>query len=388
MPMNRRHLLVGLAAAPAASALPARASARPTTPDEAALEAVFAEAAPPALAAGIVTRDGLGWAGVRGVRRAGSDEAATLDDRWHLGSNTKAMTAAVFGRLVDQGRARWAMPVTEALPGLTIHPAWAQTTLDDLMHHRAGLLDGPLLDQAWLIAAHGDPRPLPEQRAEFVARALAVPPPGPVGSFAYGNANYIVLGAAIEALTGAAWEAVMATELFAPLGLASAGFGAPRGEAPWGHLGGVAVDPAGFADNPRALGPAGTAHMSLADYARFVAAMMGGRPDWISEATRRHLLTPAVGDPPAYAAGWGIDSAAWAIVGAGMGASMGASVGAGASGPGPIITHDGSNSMWYATVLAAPERGLGFIALSNDMAAGQQACTALVQRLAEVRAAA
>jgi len=378
---TRRALLDGFAALPVLGAFPATAGGRPDeAAAEAALEAVFAETAPPALAAGIVTRDGLGWSGVRGVRRAGSDEAATLDDRWHLGSNTKAMTAAVFGRLVDQGRARWAMPVTEALPGLTIHPAWTGTTLDDLMHHRAGLLDGPLLDQAWLIAAHADQRPLPVQRAEFAARALLAPPAGPAGSFAYGNANFMVLGAAIEAITGQAWEAVMASELFAPLGLASAGFGAPRGEAPWGHLGGVAVDPAGLADNPHALGPAGTAHMSLADYARFVAAMMGGGPDWISEATRRHLLTPAVGDPPAYAAGWAIESAAWAI--------MGASVGAGANGPGPIITHDGSNSMWYATVLAAPERGLGFIALSNDMAAGQQACTAVVERLAEVRAGA
>jgi CubicO group peptidase (beta-lactamase class C family) len=33
------------------------------------------------------------------------------------------MTAAVFGRLVDQGRARWDMPLAEALPGLTIDPA-------------------------------------------------------------------------------------------------------------------------------------------------------------------------------------------------------------------------------------------------------------------------
>jgi hypothetical protein len=44
--------------------------------------------------------------------------------------------------------------------------------------------------------------------------------------------------------------------------------------------------------------------------------------------------------------------------------------------------------MWFATVLAAPERGLGFIALSNDGVAGQRACTTLVRRLAEVSAAA
>jgi D-alanyl-D-alanine carboxypeptidase len=370
---TRRALLGSLAALPVVGACPAMAHVGQTdAAAEAALDAVFAEAAPPALAAGIVTRAGLGWAGVRGVRRAGADDPATLDDRWHLGSNTKAMTAAVFGRLVDQGRARRAMPVAEAFPGMTVDPAWAGITLEDLMHHRAGLLDAGLLDQSWLISAHGDQRPLPEQRAAFAARALGAPPRGAVGPFAYGNGNYIVLGAAIEALTGQAWEAVMQAELHAPLGLTTAGFGPPRGEAPWGHRGGVGVDPAGLADNPRALGPAGTAHMSLADYGRFVAAMMGSRPDWLSEATRAQLLTPAAGAPPAYAAGWGVVTAPWG----------------GVSGPGPAITHNGSNTLWFATVLAAPERGIGFITLSNDGMAGQRACDGLIRRLAETHATA
>jgi D-alanyl-D-alanine carboxypeptidase len=369
---TRRALLGGFAFLPFAGALPAVARVRFDEAEaKAALDAVFAGAAPPALAAGIVTRDGLGWAGVRGVRRAGEDDRVSLDDRWHLGSNTKAMTAAVFGRLVEQGRARWAMPVAEAFAGLEVDAAWAAITVDDLMHHRAGLLDGPLVNGAWLMAAHADRRPLTEQRAAFAARALGAPPSGAIGDFAYGNGNYIVVGAAIEALTGQPWETVMADELFTPLGLDSAGFGAPRGGAPWGHSGGVAVDPAGLADNPPALGPAGTVHMSLTEYARFVAAMMGGAPDWISEATRAHLLTPAAGAPPAYACGWGIGRAAWAGVGE----------------PGPTIGHNGSNTLWFATVLAAPERGLGFIAVSNDGVAGQRACTALVQRLAEVRAA-
>lgn len=370
---TRRALLGGFAALPLVSALPAMARTRRDDPAaEAALDAVFAEAAPPALAAGIVTREGLGWAGVRGVRRVGNAALATTDDRWHLGSNTKAMTAAVFARLVDQGRARWSMPVAEAFPAVSVDPGWAAITLDDLMHHRAGLLDAALLDRAWLMAAHADQRPLPEQRAEFAARALGAPPAGPVGQFAYGNGNYIVLGAAIETITGQPWETVMAAELYTPLGLTTAGFGPPQDPAPWGHSGGVGVDPAGFADNPRALGPAGTAHMNMADYARFIGAMMGGAPGWLSQASRGHLLTPAAGAPPAYAAGWGVGTAPWAGVG----------------GPGSTITHNGSNTMWFATVLAAPERGLGFIALSNDGVAGQRACTTLVRRLAETRAAA
>ena len=363
---TRRTLLGGFAALPVLGALPAQARIR-SVGDEAAaaLDAVFAATTPPALAAGIVGREGLIWSGVRGVRRAGEADPATLEDRWHLGSNTKAMTAAVFGRLVEQGRARWAMPVAEAFPDLTVDPAWSGITLDDLMRHRGGLLDGPVVNRAWLFAAHADTRPLPEQRAELARGVFSVPPAGPVGAFAYSNANYIVVGAAIEAITGEAWETVMQRELFTPLGLTSGGFGAPKDAAPWGHRGGIAVNPAGFADNPPALGPAGTVHMTLADYARFVGAMMGGAPAWLSEDTRRHLLTPAVGDPPAYAAGWGVVTVPWGGVG----------------GPGPAITHNGSNTMWFATVLAAPERGLGVIALSNDAEAGQQACSALIPRL-------
>ena len=70
---TRRALLGGLAVLPLVSVFPAMARTRQDEPAaEAALDAVFAEAAPPALAAGIVTRDGLGWSSVRGVRRAGS----------------------------------------------------------------------------------------------------------------------------------------------------------------------------------------------------------------------------------------------------------------------------------------------------------------------------
>ena len=98
---TRRALLGGFAALPLAGALPAPARSRDAAALEAALDAVFAETAPPALAAGLVSPDGLGWASVRGVRRAGHEAAATLDDLWHLGSNTKAMTAAVFARLLS-----------------------------------------------------------------------------------------------------------------------------------------------------------------------------------------------------------------------------------------------------------------------------------------------
>lgn len=185
MMTTRRTLLGGLALLPALTAVPAFARVRRAdAAGDAALEAVFASTAPPALAAGIVGRDGLGWNGVRGIRQAGQSEPATTGERWHLGSNTKAMTAAVFARLVEQGRARWAMPLAVAFPGLTLDPAWSATTLDDVMHHRAGLLDAEVMGRPWLMAARADPAPClssarPSSPRRWPSPRAARPAPSP-----------------------------------------------------------------------------------------------------------------------------------------------------------------------------------------------------------------
>jgi CubicO group peptidase (beta-lactamase class C family) len=41
-----------------------------------------------------------------GHRRRGSPEPVAPGDLWHIGSNTKAMTAALYARLVEQGGGR------------------------------------------------------------------------------------------------------------------------------------------------------------------------------------------------------------------------------------------------------------------------------------------
>lgn len=360
--INRRDALIAGAAAAATSALPAWADAGG---HEAALTAAFDSVKPVALAGGVVTREGLSWSGVRGLRRSDGTAAATLEDRWHLGSNTKAMTAAVFARLVEQGRARWAMPLAEVFPGLSIDAGWRGATLDDFMSHSAGLNDDAVMGMAWLMTARADPRALPEQRRAIVAKALAAPPSGTRGTFAYGNANYVLVGAAIEALTGGSWEEAMRSELFAPLGLASAGFGAPTGDSVWGHrrMGDrvMPMDPADSgADNPLALGPAGTAHMTMADYARFVRVFLSEGDGWLQPETVRRLLTPAAGQ--GYAPGWIVlPPQPWAR--------------------GPAVAHEGSNTLWHAIVIADPAGGRAIIGLSNDGGRGGPACQPLARGL-------
>ena len=79
----------------------------------------------PAIAGAIVTSKGLDVCGVVGVRKSGTGIPASLNDQWHLGSDTKAMTATLVGRLVEQGRLKWSTTVAEVFPDLA--PAMAGT---------------------------------------------------------------------------------------------------------------------------------------------------------------------------------------------------------------------------------------------------------------------
>jgi D-alanyl-D-alanine carboxypeptidase len=357
---TRRDILAGTAALIALG--PSSARADPAAWNTALARVAANAGATPALAGMVVGPEGPLWVGATGLRRAGSADAVRSEDLWHLGSNTKAMTAALYGRLVDQGRASWSATLSELLPEVALHDAWRDTPLTAVMGHVAGLSDTTAMGRSWLMTARADPRGLPEQRRALVEAMLAVPPAQTPGSFAYGNANYILLGAVIERITGQPWEDVLRSELFAPLGITSGGFGAPVGDQPWGHSGGVAIDPAGVSDNPLALGPAGTAHMTLQDYARFLGLFLNGGSDVLSAETLAVLTRPVGSGRPAYGGGWlVVEGQPWA--------------------GGPALAHDGSNTMWYLSAWVAPGIGRAFVAASNDGNAGAEACRQLIPGL-------
>ena len=254
--MHRRAFTLAGLGLGLASAVRAQPAAAPASDD--LIGPILAASKAPALAGAVVTKDALPWLQAGGVRQGPGSAAVTTGDLWHLGSNTKAMTAALYAKLVEQGKAHWGATVPQLFPGLRIDPAWQSTTIEQLMSHAAGVSDKPVIDAAWLVSSRSDPRPLVEQRRAFAGKVFHAPPGGKPGSFEYANANFIIAGAAIEMLTGAPWEDAIRSELFDPLQMDSAGFGAPTGDEPWGHTAdGTPVDPSGIADNPAALGPAG-----------------------------------------------------------------------------------------------------------------------------------
>src|SRR6478735_3533152 len=67
------------------------------------IEPIRAAHGVPGMGAAILDANGLVAAGAAGTRKAGGQQAVTVNDLWHLGSDTKAMTATLVGMFVDEG---------------------------------------------------------------------------------------------------------------------------------------------------------------------------------------------------------------------------------------------------------------------------------------------
>ena len=352
-----------LAAAAATAAATGRANGpatRPaTTTTDLLLEAIRREHDMPAIAAAAIRDGRVGAVGAVGERKAGSGVTVTPADRFHIGSCTKAMTATMIARLVQDGLLRWEMTVEQGLPEIARQalPAYRKMTLRHLLTHRAGLIkDWP--KSASFRDVHDLPGPPRKQREAFVAMVLRRPPVARPGEeFHYSNAGYTVAAAFAERAADAPWETLMRRLIFEPLGMTSAGFGAMgtpgKIDQPWQHrLAGkkrVPVGPGRLSDNPPAIGPGGTVHCSMGDWAKFVAAHLAGArgektPLKLTAETWRQLHTTPPGGN--YAMGWAVTERSW--------------------GGGRVLTHAGSNTMNFAVVWMAPKRSYAVLVATNQ----------------------
>ena len=301
----------------------------------------------PGMIAAIVDEDGIIAIGAAGVRKQGSAAAFTVNDLVHLGSNTKAMTSTMLATLVEDGTfARgWDTTIADVFPELLdeIHEDYHPVALSQLVRMRGGIARDA---RDWGL--YSSNRDVAKRRYEILRANLAGAPAGTAGDYLYSNLSYMVAGAMAERLTGMSWETLMERRLFAPLGIASAGFGAPgtsgTTDQPWGHRsdwsGGWVADQH---DNPAALGPAGTVHMSVEDWAKFISLWLtDGEPAILDRETLRELGTPIT---ETYAAGWTVVPRSWA--------------------EGTALTHDGTNGAWWSVLWIAPNRGLAYLVVAN-----------------------
>src|ERR1041385_5008176 len=119
--------------------------------------------------------------GVAGVRKRGTAERITLENQFHLGSCTKAMTATLVAMFVEEGKLNWTTTLGEVFAGTVkpMHPAWEKVTLRQVLAHRAGLrleADGLGAFNEMVRPPRARPGTLPQQRLETARQALSRPP--------------------------------------------------------------------------------------------------------------------------------------------------------------------------------------------------------------------
>src|SRR5262245_18877747 len=80
----------------------------------------------PGMAAAVVHNGETVAVAVAGVRTRGKPDKVAIADRFHIGSDTKAMTAMLCGILVDEGKLRWGQTLGETFPELkkSMHPQY------------------------------------------------------------------------------------------------------------------------------------------------------------------------------------------------------------------------------------------------------------------------
>ena len=130
-------------------------------------------------------------------------------------------------------------------------------------------------------------------------------------------------------------------------------------DRPWGHIGEVGKQVAMFHDNPPSMGPAGTVHCSLRDWAKFIQLHLGVEPTTgkasskplLKRKTLASLHTPNEGED--YALGWMVLKRAWS--------------------KGPVLHHNGSNTMWLCVAWLAPKEKFAVLVTCNH-GGGAAAC--------------
>lgn len=321
----------------------------------------------PGIAVGVVVDGEVAWRATRGELQAGLGQRIDADTLFKIASNTKAMTAALLARLVDQGRLRWDDPVVKHVPAFAMHDPWVTREMQvrDLLIHNSGLGPGAGDLMLW-------PEPNLFTRQDVIRGLRFLKPAYSFRSrYAYDNLLYIVAGEVAAAAGGAPYDVLVRRELFEPLGLTRCQVGAWRRDA----VGNVAqpharrdgrnvptrVDGDAIADVP--MMAAGGIRCSLDDmlaWARMWLAperhgLQAGQP-WLSQAQREALWNTHMPMPltarmrqwdrshfSAYGYGWrlaDVDGTA-------------------------KVSHSGTLGGMYSALVLLPEKRVGFVILVN-----------------------
>ena len=209
-------------------------------------------------------------------------DTATLDDRFHMGSNTKAMTAFIIAKYVDKGKLKWSTKFFDLFPEWKekSKSGYADITLQELLSHKAGVQP---------FQGENDPQipdfkgTNPEKRKQFGQFVLTLESEkiNDQTPFLYSNAGYTLATLMVEKVTRKSWEQLVEKVFNKDLKL-NVKLSWPENQkikGTWGHLTeNDSLKPVSSDWNYHLdyTEPAGDLNIKMVDYVRFIQLNLQG----------------------------------------------------------------------------------------------------------------
>lgn len=294
-------------------------------------------------------------------------DSATLNDRFHIGSNTKAMTTFVIAKYVEKGKLKWTTKFFD------IFPEWKETskvdyyniTLQDLLSHRAKIQ-----------AFQGDNDPIipdfkgtkQEKRNQFGKFVLTLNPLeiDSTHKFNYSNAGYTLATLILEKVTQKSWEQLVEKVFNKDLKL-NVKFSWPENQNTkdtWGHSfenDKLTPVPSNTDYHLDLTEPAGDINIKLKNYAKFIQLNLkglNGHNNYLTAKTYKFIHKGIEN----YALGW------YNIYENGK----------------ELSTHSGTAGTYYTLVHIDRVNGKAYIIFTNSFSADtQQGVRLLMRKLKE-----
>ena len=272
-------------------------------------EEVRARLKVPGAGIGIVFENKVIYTGGLGYRDVGKKLPVTENTLFAIGSNTKAFTGFLVTRLASQKKLDWNQPITELIPDFELKDPYVakHATLADACSHMTGISRKDDLWKGKSLTRQQIYEQVKTLDFDFSLRK----------TFHYNNHMYLVVGKAIESVSGNSWDDEIREKIFQPLGMInsfttyrefmnhperSTGYGVD-GTTPMPHL------------NIDNIAPAGSISSTPKDYVKWLQTWVNkgefeGKPFLTKEEYKQYSYPQSCSRKPKgefgfYWAGWG-----------------------------------------------------------------------------------
>lgn len=247
--------------------------------------------------------NGKSVSGAEGLVDVRTGKAITPDTPFQLASISKSFTAVAILQLIESGRAELDGEVSLYLDVFQDSPGGG-ITLRQLLGHTSGYStrQGNEID----VENAGSADALTRQVALIASWAPAYEPNS---RWDYSNANYVLLGAVIEAISGLKYDQFVEAKILEPIGMMNSFVSDGRtydnvaiGHKPW--FGRKRPTKDVETKTTRASAPGGGVIASANDLALYLDMLLNGENDIISAESKKLMMQPVSDQSPFYGLGW------------------------------------------------------------------------------------